>query len=170
MRKYKQFRGAKSVLAICFANAEETYHHWHVFSSGADGICISFDKEALIKSLDGAPGFRTGPMQYEKVRALERRPELKHAELPFLKRKPYEPEQEYRIVFEDRNEKRSFINVSIDLTWIKTITLSPWMPRALQNSVSSTLKSIDGCENIRVIRSTLVGWGKWKAQADRAVP
>jgi hypothetical protein len=47
MRRYKERKSAKSVLALCFAEASETYHHWRVFSHGSDGTCIEFDKGHL---------------------------------------------------------------------------------------------------------------------------
>jgi hypothetical protein len=34
MAEYKRLKEAKTVLAICFAVREETYHHWQIFSHG----------------------------------------------------------------------------------------------------------------------------------------
>jgi hypothetical protein len=31
MSRYKELKSAKSVLALCFAETSETYHHWRVF-------------------------------------------------------------------------------------------------------------------------------------------
>lgn len=42
--------------------------------------------------------------------------------------------------------------------------LSPWMPRAISDSVKEVLKLIDGTEEIEVSRSTLIqndGWAKF---------
>jgi hypothetical protein len=47
MSEYKRLKNAKSVLALCFAESEESYHHWRIFSSGGDGVRIEFDKPAL---------------------------------------------------------------------------------------------------------------------------
>src|SRR4051794_13800925 len=30
----------RTVLALCFAQSSETYHHWHVFAHGKGGVCI----------------------------------------------------------------------------------------------------------------------------------
>ena len=44
MAEYKRLKQAKTVLALCFAETAETYHHWRVFSHGADGVCLEFNK------------------------------------------------------------------------------------------------------------------------------
>jgi hypothetical protein len=58
MSEYKRLKNAKSVLALCFAESEESYHHWRIFSSGGDGVRIEFDKPALLGALnrDGNSG------------------------------------------------------------------------------------------------------------------
>lgn len=170
MAEYKRLREVETVLAICFAHAAETYHHWKVFSHGSDGVCVSFDRKLLLKAFEKQPGITMGKVQYELVDTVVGWPELKIAQLPFLKRKPYEPESEYRIIYENRDEQHQSFDLPIELNWISTITLSPWMPSALQSSVSATLNAIDGCDQIKIVRSTLVGRESWKAQAARAVP
>jgi hypothetical protein len=51
MSEYKRLKNAKSVLALCFAESEESYHHWRIFSAGGDGVRIEFDKTALLAAL-----------------------------------------------------------------------------------------------------------------------
>lgn len=169
MAEYKRLRGVETVLAICFAATGETYHHWRVFSHGADGVCISFDRKPLLDAFKKQAGITMGKMSYERVETVAGWPELKVTQLPFLKRKPYEPEREYRVVYENKSEQIQFFDVPIKLSWINTITLSPWMPPAFQPAVTTTLKSVKGCEGIEIVRSTLVGRGSWQALAARAV-
>lgn len=170
MAEYKRLREVETVLAICFAEAAETYHHWRVFSHGTDGVCISFDRKPLLDAFDEQVGITMGKVHYELVETVAGWPELKVAQLPFLKRKPYEPEKEYRVIYEHKSEQREFFDMRINLNWIKTITLSPWMPPAFQPAVMETLKAIKGCEDIKVVRSTLVGRESWQTLAARAVP
>ncbi|WP_312796224.1 hypothetical protein [Tianweitania sp.] len=47
MSEYRQLKGVKTVLAICTADRDETYH-WQVFLRGADDVCIEFDRERLL--------------------------------------------------------------------------------------------------------------------------
>lgn len=170
MAEYKRLRRAETVLAICFAEAAETYHHWRVFSSGADGVCISFDKKRLLAAFDKTKGITKRKVRYELVDTVAGWPELKADDLPFLKRKPYEAESEYRVIYESQANFCEYFDVDIELSWIKTITLSPWMPEVFKSAVTNTINSIDGCGNIEVLRSTLVGRASWKALASKAVP
>lgn len=93
MAEYKRLRASETVLAICFAATTETYHHWRVFSHGADGVCISFDRKPLLAAFKKQAGITMGKMNYERVEAVAGWSELKIGQLPFLKRKPYEPEK-----------------------------------------------------------------------------
>jgi hypothetical protein len=51
LSQYKEKKKLKSVLALCFSQTAETYHHWRVFSSGPSGVCIVFDREQLLGAL-----------------------------------------------------------------------------------------------------------------------
>jgi hypothetical protein len=67
MSEYKTYVKARTVLAICFAEGDETYHHWKVFSSGADGICIVFDKEKLLSAFNGNEKITMGSIDYKTL-------------------------------------------------------------------------------------------------------
>ena len=53
MAQYKRQKDLKALLALCFADCPETYHHWRVFSHGADGVRVEFDKALLLRGLRG---------------------------------------------------------------------------------------------------------------------
>ena len=169
MQEYKAIRGFTNVFAICFAQTEETYHHWRVFSAGVDGVCIEFDKDKILSAFDGDRAIRKGPVTYRLIDTLRKRAEIDVEELPFLKRKPYEPECEYRVVYaEEGAEPKAVQAFAIELGWIRRITLSPWMHDSLRLSVATTLRSIPGCSNLKVARSTLVGNREWQALTQKA--
>lgn len=167
--EYKDIIGASSVLASCFAETDETYHHWRVFSDGMAGVCIEFDKARLLSAFDGVNGILRGRMIYRKIDTLRRRDRIEPEELPFLKRRPYKPECEYRVVYtETAGEPLTAKCFPIEIQWITRITLSPWMPPELRTSVTRTLKAINGCERLRVLRSTLVSNRQWRALTAKA--
>lgn len=174
MAEYKRLKHAKAVLALCFTENAETYHHWRVFSHGADGACIEFDKDRLLTIWEGQDTVRTGAIAYKEIRQLRGQAVISLEELPFIKRYPYRDEQEFRVVFISKHETVEFKDYPIDLSWIKRITLSPWMSNNLSASVKETLKSIPGCSAIKINRSTLVDNEAWKRLAariaDDAVP
>lgn len=168
MRHYMNAHGARSVLALCFAEQHETYHHWKVFSSGHDGVCIQFNKDALLNHFHGRDGVRSGFVDYREIRNM-RATALERDELPFVKRFPYRDEKEFRIVYIDMQEKIGFKDFPIGLDCIERINLSPWIPRSLADSVKSTIRSIPGCSKVSVNRSTLVENDQWKKHLDRAI-
>ena len=161
MSLYAEMRDAKSVLALCFAEQHETYHHWKVFSPGVDGVCIEFDRDGLMESIDGKPGIRSGMVKYRQIQQLRAKPPAVE-QLPFVKRFPYRDEKEFRIIFTDMKNELDFKDFDFDLGCIKRINLSPWTPKALSDSVKATIKSIDGCEALTLSRSTLVDNDQWK--------
>ena len=151
------------------SEAEETYPHWHVFSSGSAGVCIRFDRQALLAAIDATPGTAHDPVNYERVRDARRRETaLSIDELPFLKRTGFSPECEYRVLYTSKDKSLRTLDVPIPISSIVEISLSPWLSSKLRNCVRDTIKSIPGCQAIEVHRSTLVGNSTWKRFADNA--
>lgn len=168
MAEYKRILGLDTVLALCFAETDETYHHWRVFSHGSDGVCIEFDKAMLLKSFENSPSIKQGNVDYKLVKALAQRSAIDVEKLPFLKRKPYAPECEYRVVYIDNDKSLEFKDFPINVASIRRITLSPWMSKALAGSVQKALRGIDGCSMIKISRSTLISNDEWKSLTARA--
>ena len=48
---YKEKKKLTTVLALCFTQASETYHHWRVFANGSSGICITFHSVELLEAV-----------------------------------------------------------------------------------------------------------------------
>jgi hypothetical protein len=166
MSEYKRQARAKSVLALCFSLSGETFHHWKVFASGGDGICIEFDREALEASLRGTPSLQFRSVEYLAIKEWdERSPGT--ADLPFVKRLPYEPEKEFRIVYTHGSDEVQSLLIPISHSLITRITISPWMPKPLVNTLIATLKSLSPTP-LSVFRSTLLGNQTWMDAATTA--
>jgi Protein of unknown function (DUF2971) len=170
MAEYKRYKEAKSVLALCFAETNETYHHWRVFSNGPDGVCIEFYKDKLLSTFEGDQQIVSGYVQYKWLKDIKMMKSVKVDELPFLKRYPYEEEHEYRVVYVDTEDAKEYQDYAIEIEWIKRITLSPWISQTLTGSVRHTLRSIEGCSGLKIRRSTLVGNDNWKKLTARVRP
>ena len=174
LEKYKEHKGLKTLLALCFAEASsETYHHWRVFSSGVNGVCIYFDKSRIVNAFkkkckeDGiAPIARY--MEYVKIDQLEKNPPGVD-DLPFRKWYPYGDEREYRIVCAGKKSLPDDWSFKIDLDCIERVSLSPWMPVTIEGTLICHLKSIPGCSALRISRSRLTDFHDWKAVADKIV-
>lgn len=167
LEQYKKRRHLKTVLALCFSQQPETYHHWRVFSDGPAGVCIVFDREHVLAKLSANEGVITGEVQYRTL-SKSRKTKFKVHQLPFLKRAGFRPESEFRAIYESHSDEINHLDVPIELSCIRSISLSPWLPLALKDSVVNALRTIDGCEKLRVSRSTLISNEEWKSFAEQA--
>ena len=154
----------RPVLALCFCQGPQRYHHWRVFANGIGGVCIEFEKEWLLGNLGAKyEGLLHNDVAYKSYAEVSKNPP-DVLELPFLKRPAYKDECEYRIVrlFEE-NEKSDLVrDYDIELDCIRRIVLSPWMPKELYMSVRTVLMSIEGCGELKVARSSLIEHEAWK--------
>lgn len=157
---YREKCKLRSALALCFTQATETYHHWRVFAPGSAGVCVQFNGEVLQSSVQKVLGLRLKPVKYLKVDELKRRRVTK-TELPFLKRFPYRPEKEVRLLWQSKTVESQSLSVPFELSAIARITLSPWLHPSLTDGVRSLLKSIDGCNKLKIYRSTLISNAAW---------
>lgn len=167
MAEYKRHKGAKTVLALCFAEREETYHHWRVFSPGSDGVCIEFDKTNLLSTFEKDNRVKQGYVNYKFINDISAMTSVDVEELPFLKRNPYGDESEYRVICVDIEEAKEYEDYEFDLEWINRITLSPWIAPQLAKSVKTAIRSIEGCSHVKVVRSTLIENETWKKLTTR---
>jgi hypothetical protein len=162
LEQYRKTNKLGSVLAVCFAAGGEKFHYWRVFSSGASGVRIEFDKERLLRSFAGLDGFRHQFVSYRlRVDVEKKKPET--SSWPFLKRSAFRDEQEYRIIFETETEDLRAKSVPIDLASIRSLTLSPWLPSAVAPAVRRAIGGLDGCSNIKVRDSSLLENARWRA-------
>ncbi|VAW71890.1 hypothetical protein MNBD_GAMMA12-1820 [hydrothermal vent metagenome] len=164
---YREKCKLKSVLALCFARSAETYHHWKVFAPGSSGVRIEFDEEALRRAVLGIKGLQFTDVEYLTINSL-RRKQLTKQQLPFLKRYPFKPEKECRLFWESGTEIQTYLAVPIELSSIIRITLSPWLHPTLVDGVKSSIKRIDGCENVKVYHSTLISNVDWLKHGEAA--
>jgi hypothetical protein len=170
MAEYKRYKQARTVLALCFAQCPETYHHWRVFSHGPNGVCIDFDKERLLAAFRGQAGIRHDAVAYRQIRDARAIPSVDVESLPFLKRAPYSDEREYRIVYTGEKLAAEHRAYDVPLSCIRRITLSPWMPQSLSRSVIQSLRAIEGCRRLPIVRSTLVENETWKSLTAKVRP
>lgn len=157
---YREKCELKSVLALCFSKAPETYHHWRVFAPGSSGVRIQFDETLLRSAASRIPDLRFQEVEYLTIKQLRVQAVPKN-KLPFLKRYPFQPEQEMRLLWESATEERRNLPVLIDLTAIVRITLSPWLHPSLVDDVKALIKRIDGCSSIKICQSTLISNDEW---------
>jgi hypothetical protein len=158
---YKEKMALKTVLAVCFTEIGETYHHWRVFADGSSGVCITFKHDALINAIKKNAEVRVGPVEYvtiEKLKGMN----LRIKKLPFIKRYGFQDESEFRIIYANKVSIHDTMDIAVPLDCIEKISLNPWIPKALADSLKDTLRSIEGCKKIKISRSNLIDSAKWK--------
>ena len=161
LEEYRRRKKLKTLLALCFSEASETYHHWRVFSGSSGGVCIVFFKTKIITWIKDYDGLRYDSIKYCKIKELKKKtPKLE--ELPFLKRHPFRDEKEFRLLYEDNQNTLTVKNFELDFNTIRRIVLSPWLPKSALDSVKSVIKNIDNCGTLEVGRTTLVDNEQWK--------
>jgi hypothetical protein len=160
LQTYKDGKSLKSVLAMCFTEASETYHHWKVFAGDSSGVCIQFDKERLLAGLV-RPGIRVGAVNYPTIKSIRQTvPTLE--DIPFTKRYPFRDEKEFRILYEDANQSMDILDVDLEIGAITRVVLNPWLPGQVVRSVKALVKAVPGCNQLKVYQSSLVNNGEWQ--------
>ena len=165
MGEYRRRRN-ENVYALCLSRSDQTYHHWRVFAGSPDGVCIEFDDDAFRSIFENEDNVEIGEVIYKNISDARSRKPLKDHDLKFLKHNRYKAEQETRVVY---TGPESFPKYQFELSDINRITLSPWLSQPLVGNVRKLLRKIDGCEGLKIYRSTLVNFQQWKdlAVSDR---
>ena len=168
LESYKKKNKLKSLLALCFTEAPETHHHWKVYSPGNSGVCIRFDKTALLRCVDRNRNVIHESVTYKTIDELENiSPKIEA--LPFLKRFPFRDEEEYRLIYTSKETQHKLKDIAIDLSSIERIVLSPSLHKSLAATLRATIKTIDGCKDIRIHRTTLNESKRWIACGKNAI-
>jgi hypothetical protein len=136
-----------------------------VFTQGSEGVCIQFNRDALLKAVSSIENLRHGSVKYVEINKAKL-PTLES--LPFLKRFPYRDEKEFRLVYIDLEHDVDSKCVPIPIESIERITLSPWLPENLRKVVSETICSVAGYA-VQVSNTTLLENERWKNLGRRCV-
>lgn len=164
MRTYAKSRKLETLLALCLTSRGETYHHWKVFTDKSNGVCIHFKQDDFRKAMSRAK-VKVGKMRYLKLDELN--PDAHRAQdLPFLKRFGFGDEGEYRAVYESTVAEPHLKRVDIDLNIIEKITLNPWMPTAIFETVRPIIEDLRQGSNFDVGHSSLIDNRRWRAFAE----
>lgn len=166
VEKYRKIKKLRTLLALCFTTKAETFHHWKVFAGNSGGVCVRFNEEKLLSCFKHEPGIKTGTVKYRLMRDLKQNPPSAD-ELPFLKRKQYEDEAEFRIIYENKNKTFLTKDFELNLSCIERITLSPWLPYPISKTVKGVIRQIRGCASIELIRTGVVEHSVWKNVANK---
>jgi hypothetical protein len=165
LRRYREARGHKSVLALCFVQSSERYHLWKVFGAGASGVRIRFNRKALLEAVDKVPGVLHDEVQYLLLKDLAGVSDPNR--LPFLKRYGFLEEEEYRLVYGSSKKLPKF-DIDIPSDCIESVKLNPWLDADSFEHVKDAIRKVDSCwKSLEVEHSSLIDNEKWREFADR---
>jgi hypothetical protein len=142
LRRYKATHPhVKGLFVLCMTEAADTFHHWNVYANGPSGVKIEFDPERFRDWLRSTGIItRLERVQYKRLDEIEQAARDQNA-LPFLKRKAFRDENEVRLLVEDiRSDGPAYPLCQFDVSTIRKISLSPWLPTALEGAVIKSLR------------------------------
>lgn len=159
MATYKEAKKLKSLVALCFTEAGETYHHWKVFAGGSDGVCIRFDRQRLEQAFQDA-GVDLRPIDYRLIKHNRlNRPPLD--DLPFCKRSAFKAEAEVRAVLGSGTETFAVRDVPFPRGAVDKVVVNPWLHSGLFSAVQETINAIPGYADLEVMPSRLLDSPAW---------
>lgn len=161
MEEYQHHMSYPFVGAMCLTTAKETSHHWQVFTSGDSGVCISFEPRRFLAMFSNAGQFLTGNVEYVPLEKIGSVDASDINRLPFLKRRGFIDECEYRVVGFSASEKQ-IMHVPLDPLAVQWIRISPFVPTSLLESCREVIQSIDGWGELPVRHSRLTDSQQWQ--------
>jgi hypothetical protein len=168
MDLYKKKKKKESIYALCMTNKRETIHHWNSFASGSSGCCVEFDHNKLIGEIEkfkreknSANNISCEKVKYKQIKDLQDIGTSGIEDLPFLKRYPFHPEQEFRIVMLSNDEQKETFDIPISLDVINKITIAYKMPESVFKSVKKCIEKIAPDFKGEINRSTLLKNDEW---------
>lgn len=164
---YTKKKNLKRTLALCLSEKNETYHHWRVFTHMDNGVCIVFDREKLERHLDKIKDIMHGKVEYMQLSKMKEG-NINLDDMPFFKRYAFADESEYRIIHPSTKDV-GFKNIKIPFTVIRKISINPWAPDAFFEVIKETIRNIDGCEGIRIGKSSLINNKEWRNIGDNII-
>ena len=150
MAAYQRQKKYKTVLALCFSQVPETYHHWKVFTAAKTGICVVFEKERLVSALLGS-GVKSSRVTYKTIHQLKESPPTVD-ELPFTKRAAYTDEKEFRLLYTSKSKQLESKDAEVPIGAFEKIVVNPWLAEPLVAEVRRTIQLIPGFETLEVLQ------------------
>jgi hypothetical protein len=159
MEAYRKSVNAESIYALCLTHKSETIHHWNAFANGASGCCIEFSPTKLFEILH-TNNVQHGKTEYVRINELANfNPEPQ--QFPFLKRQPFKPENEYRLIATSNEKQTATFDIDIPLQIIRRITISATVPHSVFESIKAVLLQIAPELKSKIYHSTLYNNNTW---------
>lgn len=166
---YNHAMGAKTARVTCLTGAPDRFHFWHVFGKCAEGVCLWFDKNSLIEDIGRDESLICGDVEYKSIDCLKGKV-LDVSKVPFLKRKQYKDENEFRVIRGITDKGSETDTFSFSPKSLRRIYLNPWMPSSTviekQAEIKRSLSKDLG--HVKIRQSRAIKYQKWIEAVKRA--
>jgi len=137
---YKRLTGEKEIRVLCFAHGPELVHHWFYFAD-KDGCCIFFKNKKILDEIQKSK-YLHGTMKYYAKEDLPaaKLNTFKMEAIPFIKRRPFECEKEYRVIWTGKSAGSKSVPAIPIKDCIDYVTLGPRFSESVREHVSKGLK------------------------------
>ncbi|MGH9549056.1 MAG: hypothetical protein ACRD3W_06770, partial [Terriglobales bacterium] len=71
--------------------------------------------------------------------------------------------------YENKRVGDPFLDITVPKESILKVTLSPWLNKRLTKTIKQIIHAVPGWQDLKVVRSTLIGNSEWKRLADNAI-
>jgi hypothetical protein len=166
LNEYRLRKQANSILALCFTQAAETFHHWKVFTRAEDGVRIEFNRKPVIDWVSQVKELTGRKVIYEEIKKFKSN-KYGLDDLPFLKRYPYRDELEFRLIHLASTEPVEPKHFDFDPNWVRRITVNPWMTEDKLARTKTAIRSVEGYGELDVFRTTVLNNKQWRGLIGR---
>jgi len=168
IKEYQRLERDRNIFALCMTNADETYHHWRVFTRQTFGVCLRFDKTRMIewvKSQRESPTM--GRVEMKRVVYFELESfdtdVVKVQHLPFLKRWGYRDEREWRLMY-TTTQNGQFATLPFPIKALDSIVISPFVSSEEADVKKRKIQETLRTKGVDVYHSALTNSDRWKDQ------
>jgi hypothetical protein len=141
LEAYRRLSGRRKARVLCLAEGTEQIHHWFYYAKKDSGCCIHFKTSKFLAAIKKESRFLCGFVNYTPEKELSAA-ELKKTPpeaIPFIKRRAYEGEKEYRIIWTGEEDEEAPGIPVLDL--IQSITLGPGPAGPFRETLKQMLKA-----------------------------
>jgi hypothetical protein len=160
--QYVETNNLNNLFVSCFTSCGDAYHFWKIYAQKQTGICVTYDTLKVLDAIKKDPQsseFRFEKVHYETYVNLSKR-EARIEEYPFIKRKAFIAEDEYRLIFESKNQ--------IPYRTLKTneaileIILSPSIRDIYLKEYLALIRSKVNLPSNKIRKSTILESNRWQ--------
>jgi hypothetical protein len=158
---YSKAVSATKTRITCLTEAPDRFHFWTVFGGERNGVCLWFDREALLADVNADDSVRGQSVRYLRPKELSK---VSVAELPFSKRSQYEDESEFRIIRSQDDQCRVESDTfEFSANSLKRVYFNSWLNSAELVREKEKIQPLLELEfsHVKLLQSRMLNMRRW---------